>query len=524
MNSDGPSPPCLCARGFSRPRDGAACAAAGTEEWRALFSISGGGTLRAAREGDAEVLEGEAIPDGATVTFTALPDLGRRLTRWGGACAGVAASAPVCELAVTMDVTVAAAFGCLDFHGAARDGDAAGLACNLDAGADVNAPDDSGWTPLHHAAFHGRAFALALLLGRGANANALNDRTETPLRLAWDSDSGRFHSNGDGGRAVFAALTAQGGHWGTECAGEATPNSDGPVPPCVEERRALFSISGGGTLRAAREGDAEVLEGEAIPDGATVTFTALPDLGRRLTRWGGACAGVAASAPVCELAVTMDVTVAAAFGCLDFHGAARDGDAAGLACNLDAGADVNAPDDSGWTPLHHAAFRGHLGAVSLLLGRAGTNVNARNNAGETPMTLAWDSDAGRFHSNGGGGRAVFALLAAKGGHWGTECAGETLNPDGPVPPCRLAENGDTCDKVFDGDWLDLSDEHGAGAGVCSGIDINDTFCLTGSGSALSCRGLFYHVQICNLLNRPALDPFHCAQICANGRAMGAKCL
>ena len=50
--------------------------------------------------------------------------------------------------------------------------------------------------------------------------------------------------------------------------------------------------------------------------------------------------------------------------------------------------------------------------------------------------------------------------------------------------------------------------------VCSNIDINDTFCLVGEKSALPCEGLFRHVNLCNARhNRPALDPFHCAQSC-----------
>ena len=88
----------------------------------------------------------------------------------------------------------------------------------------------------------------------------------------------------------------------------------------------------------------------------------------------------------------------------------------------------------------------------------------------------------------------------------------------------LPENEATCADIFGGDWVDLSAAHGAGKGVCSGIDINDTFCLTGTVSALPCLGLFNHVRSCNLLGRPALDPFHCGKACAGGKAAGARCL
>ena len=60
--------------------------------------------------------------------------------------------------------------------------------------------------------------------------------------------------------------------------------------------------------------------------------------------------------------------------------------------------------------------------------------------------------------------------------------------------------------------------------VCSNIDINDTFCLVGEKSALPCEGLFRHVNLCNARhNRPALDPFHCAQSCGGRKALGREC-
>ena len=66
--------------------------------------------------------------------------------------------------------------------------------------------------------------------------------------------------------------------------------------------------------------------------------------------------------------------------------------------------------------------------------------------------------------------------------------------------------------------------------VCSNIDINDTFCLIAAGDALPCEGLFRHVNLCNTAyNRPALDPFHCAQACADApsgdrrKALGREC-
>lgn len=56
-----------------------------------------------------------------------------------------------------------------------------------------------------------------------------------------------------------------------------------------------------------------------------------------------------------------------------------------LLVNLDA--DLNAKDDRGWTPLHLAAFADLTRTASLLLDR-GASVNARDNLGWTPLEIA----------------------------------------------------------------------------------------------------------------------------------------
>ena len=65
----------------------------------------------------------------------------------------------------------------------------------------------------------------------------------------------------------------------------------------------------------------------------------------------------------------------------------------------------------------------------------------------------------------------------------------------------------------------------SGGKICSGVDINDTFCVLGSKVALPCQGFFKHVRACNLdYNRPALDPWHCAgrPLESYRRAIGAQ--
>ena len=359
--------------------------------------------------------------------------------------------------------------------------------------------------------------------------------------------------------------------WTGDCLGDSVGDSQCALAVTMEvtvgaEFELLFfeislAASDNGTVSAGWQGDANLQSGEEVSFGATVTFTATPADGYELTLWTGACMGDSVEDSECVLGVTMDATIGAGFGCLDFHESAAAGNLAGLKCNVDAGADVNAPDESGKTPLHLAAGEGHLEVVRELL-TLGATLNASDDDGDTPLTKAAEND----------NVEIFNLLAMEGGtHEGAECGpGEVPNPNGKTPPCesceadeivsngvcescgrnevasggacecasgyeaiggtcihpenRLPEDETTCADAFGGDWVDLSAEHGEGKGVCSGIDINDTFCLAGTVSALPCLGLFNHVRSCNLLGRPALDPWHCAAACAGGKAAGARCL
>ena len=63
-----------------------------------------------------------------------------------------------------------------------------------------------------------------------------------------------------------------------------------------------------------------------------------------------------------------------------------------------------------------------------------------------------------------------------------------------------------------------------GDAVCSGMDVNDTFCIMDSKVGFPCRGLFKHLRTCNVeFNRKALNPFFCGAKRGAQKAAGKDC-
>ncbi|KAI9034113.1 kinase-like domain-containing protein [Hyaloraphidium curvatum] len=92
----------------------------------------------------------------------------------------------------------------------------------------------------------------------------------------------------------------------------------------------------------------------------------------------------ATQTPAADAAVPADVLVAL------FFYSCREGDAGAVEGLLtrQAGLDVNAKDDDGWTGLHHACRKGHEGVVRLLLADPRVDRNAKNPRELTALHIA----------------------------------------------------------------------------------------------------------------------------------------
>ena len=86
---------------------------------------------------------------------------------------------------------------------------------------------------------------------------------------------------------------------------------------------------------------------------------------------------------------------------------------------------VNLRDENGFTPLHHAAEKGHIKVVRLLLDTKGSEINTQSKSQSTPLWLATRN----------GHEAVVKLLVNKGANL------EAKDSDGWTPLFGAAENG-----------------------------------------------------------------------------------
>ena len=75
---------------------------------------------------------------------------------------------------------------------------------------------------------------------------------------------------------------------------------------------------------------------------------------------------------------------------ISIHDAAHKGNIEAVKQHLDAGTDVNAKDEDGYTPLYAVAGGGHKEIAELLIAK-GADVNAKNYERKTPLDRAIQS-------------------------------------------------------------------------------------------------------------------------------------
>ena len=226
-------------------------------------------------------------------------------------------------------------------------------------GADVNALALDGSTPLHYAAWNGYKEVAEILIDNGADLNVINNEIAgTPFitALDWAIQQGRTET--------ADLLRKHGGMTVEEL-------RSGMTPLHAAARKGLKEIVEL-LIHEGADVNAKITSGGSNKNKTPLDFAIQykkPETADLLRKHGGKTRE--------ELNALID--------------AAKNGDIEAVNKHLAAGADVNAKDVDGTTPLHNAAVYGHNEVAELLIAN-GAEVNAiivsGRNQGKTPLDLA----------------------------------------------------------------------------------------------------------------------------------------
>ena len=257
----------------------------------------------------------------------------------------------------------------------------------------MNARDDDNRTPLHWAVRQGTPEVVALLLAAGAEVDARDEDGATPLL-----GPGRWEYSGDRAvpepAAVDLLLDAGADANARDRSGRTvlhTAVSEPDAPNALPSAGRLLESGadpnarddqGRTPLHLAVAGDNEALVNTLLQAGADVHARAGGGASA-LHAAAGASADPAVLAALLEAGV--DVGARDSRGATALHKAARSGKSTAVVeFLLEAGAEVAELDSAGETALHHAASADNTATVAALLA-AGADVHARNRNGETAL-------------------------------------------------------------------------------------------------------------------------------------------